>query len=776
MAGLASGSDFARIAQEITNMALSSPNPGAVLKQYKMNPEYRLAAFIADGMVQQATAAKSNQQALDNYNPNQPTVLDQRQQPQDQGMAAMPTSRDMFNPSAYEQGGIGAGLGGEEEQPVAHGARGGVVAFEEGGASRADLRNAQVAAEQGAESPKRLPNVEEPVSDRASVRNAQVVAEREALAAEEAAAAQRAAAAKQGVGSTPEALKVAEEAENARKLGMSAEKLAAQRLAAARAGLTAEEFSASLAAQAAKTGATRGALATIGTAAGAVVGVPLAAYTGYQIGDKFIKAPYGQRVLGNLTPDASVFRRAGDLMSPGGAQIALDERKLFKAAGVDPASAAIYNIVSSNESSAPFHSPEALGRVNPGKTSFGSFQFDVSGALPGFVKEHGAKFGLTAPIGTDEFVKQWKTAAEKNPVEFGAAQVKTFKKEYVDSTQNQLAGLLPGKIDPKVLAYFVDRSTQLGGKTVARDKAAISDMYNSADGDTAKFLKNMSEWDKQQYERHFRTEAGKAGTDKSKYTYAKYAARIGARLTKATGMDATDRMLGQIEPAVQAVGDWHDWVVEKTTDVFEHLRPITPDAPKPAAPTPAAPTPAYAQAQAAAAPKETGMSPEEAQQRKNIALALMLSGAKGLSGTSQHAMVNLGAGAEEGLKGFIGLNQTQQAAKAKALEKAQDRAEKMYKDDVALAIAERKRIMNLDFDANPELNVALAKLSVLEGMSPSVRRMAQVDDAELGRLRKYVATLRAQGDKAGAGKVGATGGTGYKPTPAQQAALDKYTQ
>jgi len=135
MNGLMNNTEVGRLSEEIAQMAMSAPNPGAVLEKYKMMPEYRLAAFLADGLVKANEAGAQNQQALQNYNPNQPTVLAQIDA-QQQGMASMPTTGDMFDPSLHAQGGIGSGIADDQEQeqgPVARGARGGVVAFAEAG-------------------------------------------------------------------------------------------------------------------------------------------------------------------------------------------------------------------------------------------------------------------------------------------------------------------------------------------------------------------------------------------------------------------------------------------------------------------------------------------------------------------------------------------------------------------------------------------------------------------------------------------------------------------
>ncbi len=115
---------------QLAQMAIQSGDHLGFFQRYLMLPTAnRLAAQIAQGVVNQQVQGVQTQQALQQYNPQQPTVLDQLQQQQMQGLAAMPIAEGMFHPSVYTQGGIGAGLGDEEPQDQAQMARGGIVAF-----------------------------------------------------------------------------------------------------------------------------------------------------------------------------------------------------------------------------------------------------------------------------------------------------------------------------------------------------------------------------------------------------------------------------------------------------------------------------------------------------------------------------------------------------------------------------------------------------------------------------------------------------------------------
>lgn len=117
--------DLNKQVNQLAQMALQSGDHMGFFQKYltSSNPN-RLAAQLAQGMVQQQVQGAETQKNLNQ--PQPPTVLDGLEQ--QQGMAAMPTARGMFNPDVYAQGGIGAGLG-EEPQGQAQMARGGVVAF-----------------------------------------------------------------------------------------------------------------------------------------------------------------------------------------------------------------------------------------------------------------------------------------------------------------------------------------------------------------------------------------------------------------------------------------------------------------------------------------------------------------------------------------------------------------------------------------------------------------------------------------------------------------------
>jgi hypothetical protein len=131
---------------------------------------------------------------------------------------------------------------------------------------------------------------------------------------------------------------------------------------------------------------------------------------------------------------------------------------------------------------------------------------------------------------------------------------------------------------------------------------------------------------------------------------------------------------------------------------------------------PAGPT-AYEQyAKAEKAMSEAAAAGASKQEMRDIGLALMLGGAKTLSGKSQYAAQNIGEGLESGLTGFIGLQQKRAEAALKAEEKEKDRAEKRFATLVKLKAQQIKNRMPEITD--PEEREARAYYEVLSVMSP----------------------------------------------------------
>ena len=106
--GIGQDSPINKLAMSIAQRAMASDDPAGVLAHYKSMPDAKLAAFLADGLVQTQLAASHNQQAIQNYNPQQPSVLDRLTQAQ--GVVNLPVSQQMFDPAMHQEG-IAAGAG-----------------------------------------------------------------------------------------------------------------------------------------------------------------------------------------------------------------------------------------------------------------------------------------------------------------------------------------------------------------------------------------------------------------------------------------------------------------------------------------------------------------------------------------------------------------------------------------------------------------------------------------------------------------------------------------
>ena len=530
-------------------------------------------------------------------------------------------------------------------------------------------------------------------------------------------------------------------------------------------------------------------LGSLGRIAKFGLGAPLAAEVGW-LGGQYIgnqlneHTPIQEGIRGLMDRfgvTSSAEDRANESMQPGFIDNLVKQKQGTKAAGVDSLTGTIADSIAKQEGGGNFLSPEALGRANPENTSFGAIQL-TGDALTKFVKEHKDTFGLTADPQKDPvaFAAQWKAAAEKYPEKMGAMQLKAFDTGYLTPTRTALTSVLPGKTDPRVLNYFTNRAVQLGAGSTARDKEAIAKTYNAADGDVESFLDNMNRYDSLNYEKHFPRESAKPDSDRNKYTRAKNDLRIAGRRDLALGTTPVERLVEsgkrgidtakeikevvEQQPVVQGlyslVGGATDKARKFTTDQLERLIPLNTGLEKPAAPEivqdqhaemlknqqPAAQAPAAAQDD-----KIFGID------RGRLSNFLLQSGAAGLANPSQYASVSLGKGLQAGFTADQAREAKLAERTAKAEEKANDKAEKLYKDDLNLAIATRKSNPILNFDQNPELQTAIAKLGLLNTMAPSMRRRVGVDDAELKRLQQLVAALS---------KVApAAGGKGQEPNP-----------
>jgi hypothetical protein len=155
-------------------------------------------------------------------------------------------------------------------------------------------------------------------------------------------------------------------------------------------------------------------------------------------------------------------------------------------------------IVSQAETGDPTLGPRALGNISRDAGGTKSYGFtglnSGSGSLAEFVGEHGARFGLRAPVGSVAFDAQWHAASTGQTEEFRNAQLKYFNEHNVASVRGSLSSLgIPEEVskDPRVTAYFADRNVQMGTLGLHNAQSA----WEHAHGDVPTFLRNMTSID-----------------------------------------------------------------------------------------------------------------------------------------------------------------------------------------------------------------------------------------------------------------------------------------
>jgi hypothetical protein len=851
--------------KQLAKMALQSGGDHMEFFKRYLNPAnpMRLAAQLAQGIVQQQMQGAQTQQHLNQ--PQPPTVLDQKEQ-QQQGMAGMPTERGMFDPRVYAQGGIGAGLGEEpqgQEQGQVQMARGGVVAFQEAG-SVADkvaeylaknptdaIANERVAAELKTPQQPILPETPEAKL----AREARVAAAQERVTARATAEGTPAASEASRPGPTQPAeppaapnkaeLKAAEKVtkldgkiESAINKGKDPTKLIEQRRVLTE-GIGAgpphsyrpsfwdclprphdKRYSqgrnprrtgtytsprcrscwwwhsptgssprrncrscwwwrphkllppptaapAAPAAPAAKPSLMQRGLGAIKTGAGAVkdmVYSPDALKTGRMTLDPALKpgnvgmgvartvlnragwlgaAGGAGAYLGNALKDTSGARWLQSLVTP----VSPEEHdaNLLNNQVTSPETAKIvYDAAVQRESNGmqlhPKGHPKAGQPVTSSKGAIG-----VGQVMPGTAKEAAQLAGLP-----------WDEERYKNDRDYNYAIGQAYFYKQLDTFKGSIPSALAAyNAGPAVVrSYLTGKPLRLRDGTIINPEGKKTPNGIPPYGETQKYVANIQ---------------GRIGNylaDKAKYAPEKPGVVRGVEMVQANlpefmggtggpGGNAVQRFKEDLgdDPlrgaSIAGVGN----VVEAIPKTIAGVKDAFMGKPTPApAPTvheqyadilknqqPAAPAPA-----AAPDDKIFGLD------RGRLSNFLMQSGAAGLANPSQYASVSLGKGLQAGFTADQAREGKLAERTAKAEEKANDRAERLYKDDLDLAIATRKSNLILNFDQNPELQRAIAKLGLLNTMAPSMRRRVGVDDAELKRLQQLVAALSKVAPAAGA--------------------------
>ncbi len=181
-----------------------------------------------------------------------------------------------------------------------------------------------------------------------------------------------------------------------------------------------------------------------------------------------------------------------------------------------------------------------ISRDTGGSKSYGNFGLN---SLKGnsawqFRNEYGGQLGITADPGTQAFDQQWLTAAQNNPQALRAAELDWYSKNVAQPTAANLEkiGLPADKAqDPRVQAYFSDRAVQQGPYSTINHSSRIMQAYNQSGGDTAAFLRNMTQSDMQPA--HWQSDFGSA-IRSGVYGERGNVARVTGRLEGALGLPA----------------------------------------------------------------------------------------------------------------------------------------------------------------------------------------------------------------------------------------------
>lgn len=188
----------------------------------------------------------------------------------------------------------------------------------------------------------------------------------------------------------------------------------------------------------------------------------------------------------------------------------------------------------------PLEGVANISRDAGGTKSYGNFGLNSQrgGSIFEFVKEYGDDLELKGKPGTAEFDRSWQKAAAEAPNVLHAAEMDWYTRNVTSDITKRLSKAgVPDSVakDPRVKAYFADRSIQQGTGSidqVKKHRARINEALAAADGDPVEFLKNITELDRAALESDFPT-ALRTGV----YSERGHDTRLDGRLQLALGMD-----------------------------------------------------------------------------------------------------------------------------------------------------------------------------------------------------------------------------------------------
>lgn len=161
----------------------------------------------------------------------------------------------------------------------------------------------------------------------------------------------------------------------------------------------------------------------------------------------------------------------------------------------------------------PLKGVSQIARDAGGTKSYGNFGLNSQrgGSIFDFKAQYGERFGLTAKPSTPAFDKQWRKAASEMPEELHAAEMEWYSANVLSEIGTRLtkAGV-PGEMasDPRVVAYFADRSIQQGTGSIDemnKHKRRIGQALEESGDDPVEFLKAMTELDRDALRNDFPT-------------------------------------------------------------------------------------------------------------------------------------------------------------------------------------------------------------------------------------------------------------------------------
>jgi hypothetical protein len=136
-----------------------------------------------------------------------------------------------------------------------------------------------------------------------------------------------------------------------------------------------------------------------------------------------------------------------------------------------------------------------------GTKSYGNFGLNSGGSVQQFLREYGHGLGITGTPGTPEFDRSWTTVAQTKGQALHNAELEWYSKHVIARVSNRLekAGV-PDEManDPRVAAYFADRSIQQGVGSIDLSKKHRERIQRAVDvskGDPVKFLEIMTAYD-----------------------------------------------------------------------------------------------------------------------------------------------------------------------------------------------------------------------------------------------------------------------------------------